>query len=561
MNIKNILRQSIVLSFLLLSLFRGASYSETIVSTLDRRTPLAGEWKIRIGDDPGYAAPGFNDAAWDSIDLPGNMMSYVKRKAAGTGAVRGVLWLRKTVRIDMPAGKDDAGLILGRIGSADETYFNGVRVGGMGGFPPDEFSMWNHPRHYPVHREFIRYGGHNVIAVRVSYYIIGEMLGEAAFTSAKDCVASGTTRRFLFVDLCYIIIAMGFTLSLIMVFFSILQPRDREYNYFWLQMLFGLFMVLELCTYWNIYGSQLNRFRILGISWGAVNVFHPFFLHRFYGLKRKKSEIVLLIYLAAAMVTAFIFLDDSWLREAGIIMILVTMLTNPYYISCHVSALVKKRPFAKLLSFFDIVVVMGAAYDGIGYLLKFGGYDVKPFHGHFQIMIFPIVAFGLFVATSIVLVVRFINMSDDVQDLNTNLENFVIENALLNKRLSESAKPPRGGSFPVINDRTEEKIQQVIGYLDENYTFDISREGLAATVDLHPDSLGKLFKLYTRKKLGDYINELRMKEAARRLSETDESVIQIAFSVGCDSLRTFNRVFPKIMGMTPEKYRQHSRKQ
>ena len=106
----------------------------------------------------------------------------------------------------------------------------------------------------------------------------------------------------------------------------------------------------------------------------------------------------------------------------------------------------------------------------------------------------------------------------------------------------------------------EEKIQKVVSYIHDNYTFDISREGLAATVDVHPDSLGKLFKSVTSKKLGDYINELRVKDAAKKLVETDDNVINIAFSVGFDSLRTFNRVFPKFMNMTPEKYRKQFQK-
>ena len=144
------------------------------------------------------------------------------------------------------------------------------------------------------------------------------------------------------------------------------------------------------------------------------------------------------------------------------------------------------------------------------------------------------------------LVVRFAKIMDDIEDLNTSLENFVIENALLNERLSEKDESQKRGPYPVISDMAEEKIQKVVNYIHENYTFDISREGLAATVDVHPDSLGKLFKSVTSKKLGDYINELRVKDAAKKLVETDDNVINIAFSVGFDSLRTFNRVFPEI---------------
>ena len=43
------------------------------------------------------------------------------------------------------------------------------------------------------------------------------------------------------------------------------------------------------------------------------------------------------------------------------------------------------------------------------------------------------------------------------------------------------------------------------------------------------------------------------------LVETDDNVINIAFNVGFESLRTFNRIFPKYMGTTPEKYRRQHR--
>ena len=48
-------------------------------------------------------------------------------------------------------------------------------------------------------------------------------------------------------------------------------------------------------------------------------------------------------------------------------------------------------------------------------------------------------------------------------------------------------------------------------------------------------------------------------EAGRKLRESSANIIEIAFSVGFESLRTFNRIFPKFMGTTPEKYRRQNR--
>jgi AraC-like DNA-binding protein len=107
-----------------------------------------------------------------------------------------------------------------------------------------------------------------------------------------------------------------------------------------------------------------------------------------------------------------------------------------------------------------------------------------------------------------------------------------------------------------ITTQTEEKIKQAIAYIDINYTSDISRENLAASLDISPNHLGKFFKVHTGKKINEYINELRISDAARKLREqVDENIINIAFSVGFESLSTFNRAFLKVMGVTPTEYK------
>ncbi len=530
------------------------------VASLKAPVSLAGEWKIMIGDDGKFAAKEYNDTSWDTVSLPGNIMPYILARTKGLARTEGIIWLRKTISVDRGLPKDDMGISLGRIGNADETYLNGIRIGAMGEFPPAAHSMWNHPRNYLAHSDFIRYGEDNVIAVRVSYYLFCEMLGTMALENARESRASGTIEKFFVIDLSYFVIAMGLTLMFISVFFYVRRPASQEYLFYCLQLICGLIIVLELCTYWNIYGSMLTRFKILGFGWAAVNVAHPIFLHRIYGLERKRVEAVLWIYLAAEAFISFVFIDTPTVRLGGIIMALVTFCIGPYNISCHISALRKKHPYAKQFSFFGIVVVIGALHDGSLYLMKLLGADLNFLGTWYQYMVFQYAAAGLYIGTALVLVARYGKIMDDIEDLNTSLENFVIENALLNERLKERDESQKRGAYPVISDMAEEKIQKVVHYIHENYTFDISREGLAATVDVHPDSLGKLFKSVTNKKLGDYINELRVKDAAKKLAQSEDNVINIAFSVGFDSLRTFNRVFPKFMNMTPEKYRKENKR-
>lgn len=101
----------------------------------------------------------------------------------------------------------------------------------------------------------------------------------------------------------------------------------------------------------------------------------------------------------------------------------------------------------------------------------------------------------------------------------------------------------------------KEKIQLIEDYLKTNYHDDISREGLASMIDLDPDYISKLFKIYTGMKIGDYINRLRIEEACILLVSGDRSILDICMSVGFESLRTFNRAFIRTMGETPSSFR------
>jgi AraC-like DNA-binding protein len=112
---------------------------------------------------------------------------------------------------------------------------------------------------------------------------------------------------------------------------------------------------------------------------------------------------------------------------------------------------------------------------------------------------------------------------------------------------------------PAITPEIREKLDRVIDYLRGHYTEDISREGLAGLVDMNHDYLGKMFILYTGKKIGAFISELRINMAADLLTSTDRSIVTIAFEAGFESLSTFYRVFQKKTGLSPTAYRERFR--
>jgi AraC-like DNA-binding protein len=107
-----------------------------------------------------------------------------------------------------------------------------------------------------------------------------------------------------------------------------------------------------------------------------------------------------------------------------------------------------------------------------------------------------------------------------------------------------------------LSPAAEEKILQVIDYIKNNYHYEISREGLASYCGMSLSALSRGFKQYTGMKMGDLINRLRVRDAMLQLENTEKTVLEIALSVGFESLRTFNRVFLRVNGLTPTEYRE-----
>jgi putative cell wall-binding protein len=122
---------------------------------------LAGDWRFALGDDLAWADPDFDDSGWETREVPR------EGGQADFDSYDGFAWFRLT--FELPADARGANLIaaLGRIDDADATYLNGVEIGSTGSFSPDRDSQWFAERLYPVPADLPRYGGENVLAIRM----------------------------------------------------------------------------------------------------------------------------------------------------------------------------------------------------------------------------------------------------------------------------------------------------------------------------------------------------------------------------------------------------------
>lgn len=92
-------------------------------------------------------------------------------------------------------------------------------------------------------------------------------------------------------------------------------------------------------------------------------------------------------------------------------------------------------------------------------------------------------------------------------------------------------------------------------YIDEHYCEPLRLEQLAGVVAVHPNYLSRLFTERTGKPLFRYINELRVERSKRQLRSTDMKIYEIAYANGFDSPEYYCRIFKRVTGVSPNKYR------
>jgi beta-galactosidase len=163
----------------------GHFKSETNKEEVPEFHIVKGEWKFSKGDNMLWKDPDIDEGSWQIVKLPSTWEEHSKYTPDNVYG-----WYRRELTIPAELEGKDIFINLGKIDDADETYFNGVKVGGMGSFPPYYMSAWDMLRYYKIPHEIIHYGAKNSIAVRVfdgimggGIYSEGEKIIEGPFES------------------------------------------------------------------------------------------------------------------------------------------------------------------------------------------------------------------------------------------------------------------------------------------------------------------------------------------------------------------------------------------
>ena len=112
-------------------------------------------------------------------------------------------------------------------------------------------------------------------------------------------------------------------------------------------------------------------------------------------------------------------------------------------------------------------------------------------------------------------------------------------------------------SYAKVNLESESRrVLKVKNFIDQHYKDDIRLEQLADLIGMTPTAFSRYFKHRTGKNLSEYILDIRLGYAARRLVDTTDTVAEICYCCGFNTLSNFNRQFRKRKGCNPTEFRE-----
>ena len=103
------------------------------------------------------------------------------------------------------------------------------------------------------------------------------------------------------------------------------------------------------------------------------------------------------------------------------------------------------------------------------------------------------------------------------------------------------------------------RLRLVMEYISVHFCEKIYIEKLADMINVSADYFTKMFKDTIGKTPIEYINGLRVNESMRQLAQTENSMAEIADSIGFCNPNYFHKIFKQYMDVSPLAYRKSTR--
>jgi AraC family transcriptional regulator len=102
-------------------------------------------------------------------------------------------------------------------------------------------------------------------------------------------------------------------------------------------------------------------------------------------------------------------------------------------------------------------------------------------------------------------------------------------------------------------------LKQIEVRIHTSFQEKITMASLAASAGVHPVHLSRSFQKYYRCTIGEYVRNLRVEFASRKLSTTRLEVAEIALQSGFSDQSAFTKTFRRLTGYTPGQFRRRFR--
>jgi AraC-like DNA-binding protein len=103
--------------------------------------------------------------------------------------------------------------------------------------------------------------------------------------------------------------------------------------------------------------------------------------------------------------------------------------------------------------------------------------------------------------------------------------------------------------------RPPQWLQQAAELIRARHAGPLTLGEIAAAAHRHPVHVARQFRRHYGSTIGDYIRRLRLEDACRRLTSTDEPLVMIALACGFAGQAHFSSAFKRAKGLSPRQYR------
>lgn len=114
-----------------------------------------------------------------------------------------------------------------------------------------------------------------------------------------------------------------------------------------------------------------------------------------------------------------------------------------------------------------------------------------------------------------------------------------------------------GGAPPDALFSDSRRIEKVVQFMNENFGKAVRLGEAAKLAGMTETAFSRFFKARTGVTFVDCLNEIRLGHASRMLIDTTNSIAEIAYDCGFNSISNFNRIFKKKKGSRPKEFRQN----